>query len=49
MLKKNDFFKDLIKFKKKKALILDGSNYVTYQKLLEDSRLISENLDKKKN
>ena len=48
MLKKNDFFKDLIKFKKKKALILDGSNYVTYQKLLEDSRLISENLDKKK-
>ncbi len=50
MLKKNNFFfKKLEKFKKNKALILENSKYITYNELLLNSKIISKQLQKKKN
>ena len=49
MLKKNNFFfKELEKYKKNKAIILENSKSITYNELLLNSKIISKHLQKKK-
>ena len=50
MSKKNSFFfKNLKRFKDKKALILENKKFVTYNDLLLSSIKISKKLSEKKN
>ena len=42
--KSNLFFKKLEKFKKNKAIILENGKSVTYNELLLNSKIISNNL-----
>tara|TARA_Y100000590_G_scaffold470145_1_gene662294 strand:+ start:1705 stop:3114 length:1410 start_codon:yes stop_codon:yes gene_type:complete len=49
MLKKHSlFFKKLEKFKNKKALIIKRNKFITYKKLILDSKKISRHLEEKK-